>query len=199
MAFLRNKKITLSPSEEYDFPITGDSIRLVSANVPIYFKTRDGSLDFYLEKGEKAQFDENAFQTLTIYHLDAADQSIIISVGKGADVGSAKFSGEVVITGGSNISLLRGPAGYLFTYPKTVTNVSSQIDGINVNRKYYAIQNKSLTGKIWINTGGAAATQANGILLNPQEVWAPDYVQLGVVTAIGDIASNPDILVVQAT
>lgn len=104
MASLRNKKIVLSPGQQYDFPINGDSVRLASANVPIYFKTRDGDLDFYLEQGEKASFSGQDFLTLTIYHLDASDQTIIISVGKDADIGSARFSGNVSISAPVDLS-----------------------------------------------------------------------------------------------
>lgn len=104
MASLRNKKIVLTPGQQYDFPINGDSIRLASANVPIYFKTRDGDLDFYLEQGEKATFAGQDFLTLTIYHLDASDQAVIISVGKDADVGSARFSGNVSISNAVDLS-----------------------------------------------------------------------------------------------
>jgi len=104
MASLRNQKIVLGVGQEYDFPINGDSVRVVKADVPIYFKTRDGSLDFYLEQGEKAVLKGDGFSTLVIYHLDLAEQSIVISVGKGADIGSARFSGNVNITGAVDLS-----------------------------------------------------------------------------------------------
>lgn len=102
MASLRNKKLVLAPNQQYEFPMHGDSLRVVSANVPIYFKTQDGDLDFYLEKGEKAAFEGQDFVALVIYHLDAADQVVIISVGKDADIGSAKVSGSVTIAGGTS-------------------------------------------------------------------------------------------------
>lgn len=98
MASLRNKKLVLAPDQQYEFPLHGDSLRVVSANVPIYFKTQDGALDFYLEQGEKATFEGQDFLTLVIYHLDVADQTVIISIGKDADIGSAKFSGNVSIS-----------------------------------------------------------------------------------------------------
>lgn len=99
-ASLRNKRVILRPNEEASFPLHGDSIRVTAANVPIYFKTRDGNLDFYLQAGEKATFEGNDFIDLIMYHLDASDQAVIVSVGKDSDIGSATVSGNVTISGG---------------------------------------------------------------------------------------------------
>lgn len=100
-ASLRNSRVILRPNEEASFPLHGDSIRLTAANVPIYFKTRDGSLNFFLVSGETAEFEGNDFIDLVMYHMDAADQAVIVSIGKDARIGSALVSGAVSITGGT--------------------------------------------------------------------------------------------------
>lgn len=98
MASLKNRKIVLKVGEQYDYPIQGDSVRVTAANVPIYFKTADGNLDFYLLAGEKADFTGQDFLTLIIYHLDAADQTVVLSFGHNANIGSATVSGSVTIS-----------------------------------------------------------------------------------------------------
>lgn len=154
MASLRNKKLVLAPAQEYDFPLHGDSIRVVSASVPIYFKTANGDLDFYLEQGEKATFEGNDFLTLVIYHLDGADQNVIISIGKDADIGSAKFSGSVAITNATAGAFTQGRA--------SVTNVNQAIIAANAARKYLLIQNNDVSQVLRVNLAGVAATAAQG-------------------------------------
>lgn len=80
---------------------------------------------------------------------------------------------------------------------KTVTTASAQVLAASANRKYLLVQNKSGTGTVWL-VFGAAATQAAGIKLGP----GGNYEMASVVStqalfAIGDIASNADVLVVE--
>lgn len=194
MPSLRNKKISLAAGQEYEFPLHGDAIRVVSANVPVYFKTKDGNLDFYLEKGEKANFAGVDFLNLVIYHLDAVAQNVIISIGKDADVGSALVSGSVTILSNAK------PTGTFNNTAITVTNLSAQVLAANVMRKSLMIQNKSLTGNIWVflSTIAGAATQLNGIRLAGGQMLQPDLTHTGFITIIGDIATNPDVLICEA-
>lgn len=79
----------------------------------------------------------------------------------------------------------------------TVTNASTQLLVANATRRYVLIQNKDAIGNIWVNLGGATATQANGIKIPPggniEVAW---FAPTSAITAIGDLASNANIVVV---
>lgn len=77
----------------------------------------------------------------------------------------------------------------------TVTNVSATVATSNPARKYLLIQNKSLTGNIWIQFN-FTATIATGIKIVPGGFFEmSNTVCTASIQAIGDIASNPDITI----
>lgn len=79
----------------------------------------------------------------------------------------------------------------------TVTNASASLIAVNAARKYLLIQNKDASGSIYINFG-AAATVANGIKIAPGGAYESDaVVSTQQIFAIGDIASNANIVTVQ--
>lgn len=80
----------------------------------------------------------------------------------------------------------------------TVTNAASSIAAANNARKYLLIQNKDLTGNVWLNFAGTATT-ANGIKVVPGGFFSLDAgaVITQAISAIGDIASNDNVLVVE--
>lgn len=82
------------------FAVSGRTIRLISANVPITFESSDGLIYFTLVAGEEAVFDEAIFYRLYVSHADPAIQLITIAVGNGGKIGSVKIAGSVSITGG---------------------------------------------------------------------------------------------------
>jgi len=80
----------------------------------------------------------------------------------------------------------------------TVTNASAQLLAANTARKMLVIQNKSATGTIYLRLDGAAATVANGLKLGPGDSLSlENYVPTAAIFAIGDIASNTEVLTVQ--
>jgi hypothetical protein len=82
--------------------------------------------------------------------------------------------------------------------PVTVTNASSQILAARAGRRYLMIVNKHATGIIYVNLTGAAATVANGVELGPGDSYEIDnYCTNAAITAIGDIASNASVLVLE--
>lgn len=79
----------------------------------------------------------------------------------------------------------------------TVTNASASLIAANAARKYLLIQNKDVSGSIYINFG-AAATVANGVKIAPGGSYESDaIVSTQQIFAIGDIASNANIVTVQ--
>lgn len=112
MASLRNKKILIAPNTQYEFPIRGNTVKVVDSTCVVYFKTQDGQIDFYLEKGERASFENVNFLNLVIYHLETTDQKISISVGDGAEITSARVAGEVSVIDGSQKRVTQNKSFY---------------------------------------------------------------------------------------
>lgn len=78
----------------------------------------------------------------------------------------------------------------------TVTNASAQLLAASTTRQYLMIQNKDASGNIYVNFG-AAATVANGIKIPPGGNYElNNIVSTQAIFAIGDIASNANVLTV---
>lgn len=81
---------------------------------------------------------------------------------------------------------------------KTVTSTSAQLIAANSTRTYLLIQNKDTSGTIYLNWGASAATTANGVKIGPGGAYELSDVQsTQAMQAIGDIASNSNVLVVE--
>lgn len=151
-ATLRSYKFILPAGEKREYPIRGDSLRVVSSNVPVYFSSKDGSTDFYLKEGEQARFN-GRFEEIDIYHNDASEQTIVLAVGEGAEIGSALLSGSVALTG------VNGG----FTQSRaSVSNVNQVLIAANENRKYLLIQNNDAAAVLRVKLDGSAATATAG-------------------------------------
>lgn len=79
----------------------------------------------------------------------------------------------------------------------TVTNASQQFLAANLSRKYLFIQNNDALGNIYI-TFGVAATLLNGIKIGPGASYEAGYAPSNSVNIIGSIASNANIVIVEA-
>jgi len=80
----------------------------------------------------------------------------------------------------------------------TVTTAAAALAAAAPTRRYLLVQNKDAAGSIWLNFGGAAATQANGIKIPPGGAYeCQGFAPTGSISALGDIASNANIIVVQ--
>lgn len=78
----------------------------------------------------------------------------------------------------------------------TVTNSSGSILAANTARRYLLVQNKDTAGSVYIRFGSAATT-ALGILLAPGASYEPLQISGQQVFAIGSIASNTNVIVVE--
>lgn len=195
MAVIRNITLSIKTGQTETLPLRGDGLRLVSASVPIYFREENGGLDFYLEQGEQAIFDDKVFKSLQVWHLNGADQTIIVTVSEGARFNGAKISGAVTITSGT-VNLGNPTQSTGSNTNATVTNASAQLVAANASRKYLLIQNKDASGNIYINFG-AAATVANGLKIQAGGSFELNCNLLtAAINAIGDIASNSNIVIV---
>lgn len=180
-------KIASGKTEEYQ--LDGQYIRnddaMPTISVTVY------SADHFEEKatiraGDAVLFD-NPFVRVQIAHGEASDQTIKISYGHG-EISAARVSGSVAITNGASMT----------NSNKTVTNASGQVLAANSARRFLMIQNKDAAGIIYVTVDGSAATTANGLKIGPDGVLILDaIVPTGQINAIGSIASNANIVVVE--
>lgn len=82
---------------------------------------------------------------------------------------------------------------------KTVTTTSAQLVAANASRRYLLIQNKDAAGVIYVNFGAGAATTANGVKIAAGGSFSADssFCPNTAIQAIGDIASNANVVVVE--
>jgi hypothetical protein len=82
---------------------------------------------------------------------------------------------------------------------KTVTTTAANHLAALATRKYLCIQNQDAAGIIYVRCDGTAATAtAASLKMAPGDVWEPKVVPTGAVSAIGDIASNANVHMIEA-
>jgi hypothetical protein len=87
-------------------------------------------------------------------------------------------------------------------FTQALATVTNAVGGVvlavaNPLRRFALIDNKSATGTIYVRVDGGVPTVATGVALAPGESWElSGFVPTGAIRAIGDIASNPEVLVV---
>lgn len=122
--------------------------------------------------------------------IDAtAADTIQVGIGNG----NARYNRQTI-----TITSNRQPVTSTFSNTqKTVTNASGQLVAANANRQYLLIQNKDAAGNVYIAWGGAATTAA-GIKIPPGGSFEQPATQsTQAIFAIGDIASNANVVVVE--
>lgn len=190
-------KIVAGGSDEFAFK--GNYLRAKTAPYTVSIENiESGGRDvFSLQEGEDALFTDE-FERLRVTNTGAADAYFTFIIGKDAKVSSAKVSGSVIITSGSlQITAQMPPQAIGANTQKTVTNASASMVAANAARQYLLIQNKDTAGVIYINFG-AAATVANGLKIAAGGSFELNSNMLtGQIFAIGDIASNANIVVIE--
>lgn len=189
---------TILPSTFYDFtipggetiniPVIGEYFKLMSATAPVDVRASWGELRS-LTTGQGLE--NTPFDRLTVRNTSGSSNTVRLFVGDRNFIDAIGGSVSATLTG-----VVKKAVGMV---PVTVTNSSTSIIGGNSLREYIGIQNKSLTGNIWIAFGGASATTTNGLKLEPGAFWESGFLcPISQVFAIGDIASNPDVIVMLA-
>lgn len=80
-----------------------------------------------------------------------------------------------------------------------VANVATLIKAAMEGRKYLLIQNRDDVGNIWVKLDGFFSSMSFGVKVGPGEsLELADACPSVSIYAIGDIASNPNVLVVEA-
>jgi hypothetical protein len=144
---------------------------------------RNGSLIATVENVQGGLWRRGEFDKLIVRNQIAA-ANVVEVVTDDDEMGYDSFS-------------IAGQQGAYTQAAATVTNVSGQLLAANSNRRVLLIQNNG-TGDIYLNLAGAAATVGNGIKLGPgQSYEASGYCPSAAIMAIGSIASNPNVVVVE--
>lgn len=186
-------KTTIQAATRLEFYEPGDFFRLLDCDFPVdvtYYKNgqeiarAEGVAEGYAEKFERTEFDRWTISSATTQTLQ-----FVARLGNSVNY-------DAPPTGSVDIKNKRG--AFVQTTP-TVTSASAQLLAANASRSYLLIQNNSTTGDIFVRLDGAAATTANGIRIpgNGGSYELQDYNPTGAVTAIGSIASNPNIVIVE--
>lgn len=181
----------MTAGQTVKFTDMGNFVRILEAQDAITLRTYKAGQIYTEAEGVFGGYAENfdqRFDQVEIYSATAQTVQVVIRLG-------SIVSYDVSPTG--NVSI-QSPVQVLGSNTqKTVTNASGQLVAANPNRKYLAIQNKDASGKIYINFG-AAATAANGVLIKPDSFFELNCnVLTAEIFAIGDIASNANIVVVE--
>lgn len=132
MASVKNYDLRLEPNVQYEFPVRGNSIRYVSSalDAPINLKSADGAHDFYLEVGQRINFEnDTGFLNFVVYTKQAIDHKIVLQVSDNAFVDSARVAGEVSVINGEISRVLRGEA---FIGYQSIVGIAAQVSHVQI-------------------------------------------------------------------
>lgn len=183
---LREYTVTVAAGVVDYLSVVGSGIQLRSGSVALRVQNPKIDLDLVLSPGDGVDaLDE--FSELRLSHDSLVDQVFTVAVGTGeASSRSALVAGLPAEQGGYTQSAA------------TVTNASGLLVAANSARRVLLISNQSAPGNIYLNMAGAAATVAGGIKIAAGGVLLLDrYPPSGAIYAIGDIASNPSVIVAE--
>lgn len=169
--------ITIPANSTVPMPFDADYIRIKAASAEFRFKTDAGD-DFVLSEGEEAKIER--FQVIRITNRGGSAETLSLYIGnQGAEVGSAKVSGSLSLSGAS---LSQGR--------ESVSNVNVQLLAGNSSRRYLLIQNNDTACVLRVTVDGAVATAGEGFRLQPGEsIEFPTVAPSSAINAIMETAS----------
>lgn len=166
-------------------PMAGEKFIIESASGPVDVSWKDGKV--LGRQAGQGYTVRGGFTQLVLNNSGAGAITGVIAINDD-DAIDNRIAGTVSISGGTNKVNSAPP----------VTNASTAILAANSLRKSLLIQNNHATATIYLNFS-AAATAANGVKIGPGGAYEdPSMVpHLGAVNAIGDIANNTAVIVVE--
>jgi hypothetical protein len=186
------QNITITAGQPVEINQRGDFFRLLGSI------NSDIQVDFYRNGKEVAEA-KNIGGGYAEEFSEYFDRVVIQSASTQAISFTIRLGNRVFFdappTGAVNVQNVRGPATQA---APPVTTASGQLMALNAERRFLLIQNKDPAGNIWVNFTGAAATQANGVRIGPGDSLSLEsWVPTGAITAIGDLANNPNVVTVE--
>lgn len=186
------QNITINAGQTLEFFEPGDFFRVLDAAAPLdlifYRNGAEVGRAEQVGEGYAERFRGEGFDR---YRITSASTQTIQFVGR---LGNDVFYDKAP-TGAVTLS---GQQGAFTSAQVTVTSASTTIDAANAARRYLLIQNNDATGIVYVNLAGATATALNSLRLLPGEsLELSSFVPSGAITAIGSIASNTNVVLVE--
>lgn len=176
--------LTIAAGASANLLVHGDYFKIMSATGAVSVRSDFGELS-NLIAGQGLE--STPFSYLTIRNTLGSSNTVRIFVGDENFIDG--MSGSVSIS--TNIA-----ARDTFTHTAATVTTTAANAVAAAARDFVMIQNKSSSGTVWVNFS-ATATQANGLKLLPGQSWESGFsCPQGAVSCIGDIASNPDVLII---
>lgn len=141
--------------------------------------------------GYSEQFKGGGFDRIRIRATVDSTVQFVIRLGNtvGYDIAP---TGSVTVTGVTNNATF-------VHLPVSVSSGGGSIAAAKPGRKYLFVQNRDSVGVIWVKLDGSAGFLSSGIRLEPGDSFEMQGVCPAVIIyAIGDIANNANVLVVEA-
>lgn len=183
--------IVLTANGVVKLTVGGTYFKILSATGNVRVRTAVGTLDpVTVGNG----MEETPFDYLQFEDVSGSPNNVSVVV-----AGSRFLDANL-----GNVVITRNKAAQLTTVTSAnanVTNASAQLLAANSGRQYLLIQNRDTTGTVYVNLAGAAATvgaAGNSIAIPPGGSFELfNALPTGAITAIGDVAANGNVLLVE--
>lgn len=188
-----NINTTIQAGGVLDFYERSDFFRLLDADGPVsvvfYSNGKEVARAEQIGEGYAEHFDGGReFDRVVITSATAQAIAFVTRYG-------ARVSYDKAPTGGT---VLVGQQGAMTQAAANVTNASAQLLADKATRRFLMVQNNHATASVFLNLAGAAATVAAGVKLGPGgSLLLDNFVPSAAIFAIGDIASNTAVVVVE--
>lgn len=178
--------LTIDSGASANLLVHGDYFKIMSASGPITVRSDFGELSG-LVAGQGLE--DTPFKYLTLRNTSGGVNVIKLFIGDEKFIDG--MSGDV------SISKAKAPTSAAYTTTAvTVTNAATLIDAANAARGALLIQNNHASGNIFVGfTAGVTVT--TGIKVVPGGYMELSVVPTGAIYAIGDIASNTAVVIVE--
>lgn len=187
---MRTYTQTISGNQRFNTP--GRLFRLLSTVNPVKVEAYLGGAVVSVAEDVEGGFwftQEQGFDAVAI--TTAASEQVKFLIGE-SDAGFDRTVGTV------SVSNLQGVNGAFTNAQKTVTNASAELLAANAARRYLLIQNNDAAGDIYVRLDGGTATTGTGVKIAAGGSYElQGYVPTGQINAIGSIASNANVVVVE--
>lgn len=183
---------TLTANAMQEYKGMGRFFRLMEATAPVTVRYYLRGAEIAAAEGVSGGYAEKfaeGFDKVTL--VSATTQAVQFVARLSSEVAyDAPPTGDVAITNTS---------GAFDQDTKTVTSASTVLVAANAARRYLLIQNRHATADVYLNLKGVAATVADGVHIPAgASLELSGYVPNNAIEAIGSIASNTSVIVVEA-
>ncbi len=187
----------MKPTSFYDFTVPANGVhRLLVAGDYFKLMTASGPMDVQAEWGELRGLQAGqGLEATPFSYLVFRDTSGAPNPAR-VFIGDEKFidglGGTVNI--GTN-AVPKSPA--FLAQQKNVTNASAQLLAANVDRQYLLIQNNAASGDVYVSFGVAAVIGSAVRVVAGGNYELASVVPMSAIHAIGSVALNSDVVVVE--